>query len=157
MENGRKVTLLDGDVVRTHLSKGLTFSKEDRDANIRRVGFVAMEVVRHGGIAICAVISPYRATRNEVRNLIGEERFIEVFVDTPLDVCERRDTKGMYLKARGGELKGFTGIDDPYESPVRPHITLDTTSQTAKENAQIILGYLIQRGFVRIDETSQPE
>jgi len=157
MENGRQVTLLDGDVVRTHLSKGLTFSKEDRDANIRRLGFVAMEVVRHFGLAICAAISPYRATRNEVRNLIGEERFIEIFVDTPLDVCERRDTKGMYMKARRGELKGFTGIDDPYESPVRPHITLDTTSHSAEANAQTILRYLIQRGFVRADEISQPE
>jgi sulfate adenylyltransferase len=151
LENGRKVTLLDGDVVRTHLSRGLTFSKEDRDANIRRLGFVAMEVVRHGGIAICAAISPYHATRHEVRNMIGEEHFIEVFVDTPLDVCEQRDAKGMYLKARRGELKGFTGIDDPYESPAHPNITLDTISHTAAANAQTILEYLIQRGFVRID------
>lgn len=149
LENGRKVTLLDGDVVRTHLSKGLTFSKEDRDANILRLGFVAMEVVRHGGIAICAAISPYRTTRYEVRNMIGKEHFIEVFVDTPLDECERRDTKGMYLKARRGELKGFTGIDDPYESPVRPNITLDTISHSAEANAQTILGYLMQQGFVR--------
>jgi sulfate adenylyltransferase len=151
LEHGRKVTLLDGDVVRTHLSKGLTFSKEDRDANVRRLGFVAMEVVRHGGIAICALISPYRATRNDVRNMIGEECFIEVFVDTPLEECERRDTKGMYAKARRGELEGFTGIDDPYESPVQANITLDTISHTAEANAQAILGYLIQQGFVRSD------
>jgi adenylyl-sulfate kinase len=129
--------------------------KEDRDANIRRLGFVAMQVVRHGGIAICAAISPYHATRNEVRSMIGEEHFIEVFVDTPLDVCERRDAKGMYLKARRGELKGFTGIDDPYESPAHPNITLDTISHTAAANAQTILEYLIQRGFVRSDELSQ--
>jgi sulfate adenylyltransferase len=148
LEIGRKVTLLDGDVIRTHLSKGLTFSKEDRDTNIRRLGFVAAEVVRHGGIAICSAISPYRVTRNEVRNMIGAERFIEVFVDTPLEECERRDTKGMYLKARRGELKGFTGIDDPYESPVHPSITLDTISQTAEANAKTILAYLIQQGFV---------
>ncbi|MGH9969943.1 MAG: bifunctional sulfate adenylyltransferase/adenylylsulfate kinase [Pyrinomonadaceae bacterium] len=155
LENGRKVTLLDGDVVRTHLSKGLTFSKEDRDANILRLGFVAMEVVRHGGIAICAAISPYRTTRNEVRNMIGEERFIEVFVNTPLHECERRDTKGMYLKARRGELKGFTGVDDPYESPVHPNLTLDTISHTAEANAQAILVYLMKQGFVWADELSQ--
>ena len=155
LESGRKVTLLDGDVVRTHLSKGLTFSKEDRDANIRRLGFVAMEVVKHGGIAICAAISPYRATRNEVRNMIGEERFIEVFVDTPFDECERRDTKGMYAKARRGELRGFTGIDDPYESPVQPEITLDTMSHSAEANAQTILEQLKQQGFVRTDEPPQ--
>jgi sulfate adenylyltransferase len=154
LEHGRKVTLLDGDVVRTHLSKGLTFSKEDRDANIRRLGFVAAEVVRHGGIAICSAISPYRVTRNEVRNMIGEDRFIEVFVDTPLEECERRDTKGMYLKARRGELKGFTGIDDPYESPVHPNIRLDTVSHTAEANARRVLAHLIQQGFVSSNEVS---
>ena len=98
LEHGRRVvTLLDGDVVRTHLSKGLGFSREDRDANVRRVGFVASEVVRHGGAVVCALVSPYRATRNEVRALIGGDRFIEVFVDTPLEVCEQRDVKGLYL------------------------------------------------------------
>jgi sulfate adenylyltransferase len=153
LENGRKTTVLDGDVVRTHLSKGLTFSRADRDTNIRRLGYVASEVVRHGGIAICAAISPYRATRNEVRNMIGAARFIEVFVDTPLEECERRDTKGMYAKARRGELKEFTGIDDPYESPAHPEITLDTVANTAEANAQLILDYLIQRGFVRFGET----
>src|SRR4029453_11083626 len=109
LEHGRQVTLLDGDVVRTHLSKGLGFSKEDRDTNIRRIGFVAAEIVQHGGVAICAAVSPYRATRNDVRNLIGAERFVEVFVDTPLQRCETRDTKGMYAKARRGEIKDFTG------------------------------------------------
>src|SRR5215211_6906121 len=102
LEHGRQVTLLDGDVVRTHLSKGLGFSKADRDTNIRRIGFVAAEIVQHGGVAICAAVSPYRATRNDVRNLIGAEHFVEVFVDTPLEVCETRDTKGMYAKARRG-------------------------------------------------------
>jgi sulfate adenylyltransferase len=148
LETGRKVTLLDGDIVRTHLSKGLTFSKDDRDANIRRLGFVAAEVVKHGGIAICAAISPYRRTRNEVRDMIVGEHFVEVFVDTPIEECERRDTKGMYLKARRGELKGFTGIDDPYEPPVKANVTLDTISHTAEANAKTILAYLIKRGFV---------
>src|SRR5205085_777771 len=92
LERGRRVTLLDGDVVRTHLSKGLGFSKADRDTNIRRIGFVASEIVRHGGVVVCAAVSPYRATRNDVRNMIGAAQFIEVFVDTPLEVCEQRDT-----------------------------------------------------------------
>ena len=110
--------MLDGDVVRTHLSKGLGFSKEDRDTNIRRIGFVAAEVVRHGGLAICAAVSPYRATRDAVRAMVGSDNFIEIFVDTALEVCEDRDIKGMYAKARRGEIKDFTGIDDPYEPPL---------------------------------------
>jgi sulfate adenylyltransferase len=150
LEHGRQVTLLDGDVVRTHLSKGLGFSKEDRDTNIRRIGFVAAEIVQHGGIAICAAVSPYRATRNDVRNLIGAEHFVEVFVDTPLEVCETRDTKGMYAKARRGEIKDFTGIDDPYEPPAQPEVTLDTVTHTPEENARLILHYLGQHGFVRM-------
>ena len=149
LEHGRQVTVLDGDVVRTHLSQGLGFSKEDRDTNIRRIGFVAGEIVRHGGLAICAAVSPYRATRNDVRNMIGTDRFIEVFVDTPLEVCEQRDSKGMYARARRGDIKGFTGIDDPYESPKHPEITLDTVARTLEENARLILQHLIERGFVR--------
>jgi sulfate adenylyltransferase len=152
LEHGRQVTLLDGDVVRTHLSKGLGFSKEDRDTNIRRIGFVAAEIVRHGGVVISAAVSPYRATRNDVRNMVGNSHFVEVFVDTPLDVCEQRDVKGMYAKARRGEIKGFTGIDDPYEPPQSPEITLDTVTQTPEENARLILDILIQRGFVRAHE-----
>jgi sulfate adenylyltransferase len=147
-EYGRHVTLLDGDVVRTHLSKGLGFSKEDRDINIRRIGFVASEIVRHGGVAVCAAISPYRATRNDVRNMMGSHHYVEVFVDTPLDVCEQRDVKGLYIKARRGEIKGFTGIDDPYEEPNNPEIALDTVNYTPLENAQAILELLIQRGAV---------
>jgi len=150
LEHGRQVTLLDGDVVRTHLSKGLGFSKEDRDTNIRRMGFVAAEIVRHGGVAICAAVSPYRATRHDVRNLIGAEHFVEVFVDTPLEVCEARDTKGMYAKARRGEIKEFTGIDDPYEPPAQPEVTLETVAHTPAENARLILHYLCQHGFVRM-------
>jgi len=149
MEHGRQVTLLDGDVVRTHLSKGLGFSKEDRDTNIRRIGFVAAEIVRHGGIAVCAAVSPYRATRDVVRNMVGTDHFVEVFVDTPLEVCEQRDTKGMYVKARRGEIKGFTGIDDPYEPPVTPELRLNTTDFSPEQNARYILRYLIDEGFLR--------
>lgn len=148
LEHGRQATVLDGDVVRTHLSKGLGFSKEDRDTNIRRIGYVAAEIVRHGGIVICAAVSPYRATRNDVRNMVGNEHFVEIFVDTPIEVCEQRDVKGMYAKARRGEIKDFTGIDDPYEMPQNPEITLDTVGYTPEENARLILRYLTERGFV---------
>lgn len=149
LEHGRQVTLLDGDVVRTHLSKGLGFSKEDRDTNIRRIGFVAGEIVRHGGIAVCAAISPYRSTRNEVRQMVDPDRFVEVFVDTPIDECERRDAKGMYAKARRGEISGWTGIDDPYEAPAHPEIVLDTLRCSAEDNALRIVEYLQHAGFVR--------
>jgi sulfate adenylyltransferase len=148
-QHGRPITMLDGDVVRTHLSKGLGFSKDDRDINIRRIGFVATEIVRHGGIAVCAAVSPYRATRNDVRNMVGADHYVEVFVDTPLEVCEQRDVKGLYAKARRGEIKGFTGIDDPYEAPNHPEVRLDTVNLTPKENAGMILGYLQHKGFVR--------
>lgn len=148
-EHGRQVTLLDGDVVRTHLSKGLGFSKDDRDANIRRIGFVAAEIVRHGGMVVCAAISPYRAVRDEVREMVGEGRFFEVFVDTPLEVCERRDVKGIYAQARCGALSGVTGIDDPYEPPLRAEITLDTVGYAPAENARLILNHLTGEGFVR--------
>lgn len=148
LEHGRQVTLLDGDVVRTHLSKGLGFSREDRDTNIRRIGFVASEIVRHRGIAICAAVSPYRSTRNEVRSIIGEDRFLEIFVDTPLEVCEQRDVKGMYAKARRGEIKGFTGIDDPYEAPLRPDLRLETLEGAPEDNALKIIRYLIDKEFL---------
>ncbi len=118
----------------------------------RRIGFVASEIVQHGGMVISAAVSPYRATRNDVRNMVGTDHFVEVFVDTPLDVCEQRDVKGMYAKARRGEIKDFTGIDDPYEAPLHPEITLDTVAHTPEENARLILDYLIQRGFVRLVE-----
>jgi sulfate adenylyltransferase len=156
LEHGRQVTVLDGDVVRTHLSQGLGFSKADRDTNIRRIGFVAAEIVRHGGVAVCAAASPYRATRNDVRNLVGVEHFVEVFVDTPLEVCEARDTKGLYARARRGEIKNFTGIDDPYEPPEHPEMRLDTVTHTPEENARRILQLLIQRGFVRLQTAVVP-
>jgi sulfate adenylyltransferase len=134
--------------VRTNLSKGLGFSKEDRDINIRRIGFVAAELVRHHGVAICAAVSPYRSTRNDVRSMVGDGHYIEVFVDTPLEVCEERDVKGLYAKARRGEIKGFTGIDDPYETPDHPEIVVDTVANTPEENAQKILDFLIEQKLV---------
>jgi sulfate adenylyltransferase len=151
LEQGRQVTQLDGDVVRTHLSKGLGFGKEDRDTNIRRIGFVASEIVRHGGAVLCAAVSPYEATRNECRTMIGEDRFVLVYVDTPLEVCEQRDTKGMYAKARRGEVKGFTGIDDPYEPPLAPDIVLTTTDSAPEEAARKIVQHLTKLGFLLED------
>lgn len=148
LEHGRQVTVLDGDVVRTHLSKGLGFSAEDRDTNIRRIGFVAAEIARHGGVVICAAVSPYRATRNECRALVGNDRFIEIFVNTPLEVCEARDVKGIYALARKGKIKNFTGVDDPYEPPLNPEIVLDAVGFSAEDNAERILGYLLKQGFV---------
>jgi sulfate adenylyltransferase len=142
---GRTVTVLDGDVVRTHLTQGLGFSKEDRDTNVRRVGYVAGEVVRHGGIVVAALVSPYRSTRAEVRKMVGAG-YIEVFVDTPLQVVEQRDVKGWYAKARAGEVKGFTGVSDPYEPPLEPELTLQTTDTTPGANAQLVLEYLEARG-----------
>ena len=151
LEHGRQITLLDGDVVRTHLSKGLGFNKEDRDTNILRIGFVASEVARHSGTVICAAISPYHSTRNEVRKMVGDERFVEVYINTPIDVCEQRDIKGMYARARRGEVKGFTGIDDPYEEPHNPEITIKTVGYSAEENAQMIINHLKQHGYIKSD------
>ncbi len=155
MEEGRRVTALDGDVVRTHLSKGLGFSKEDRDANILRIGFVASEVVRAGGVAVCAAVSPYAAARAAVRGMVESDasgdNFVEVYVNTPLEVCEARDSKGMYAKARRGEITGFTGIDDPYEAPAAPELELETTASSPEENARRIIGELRRRGFLRGD------
>jgi sulfate adenylyltransferase len=134
----RTVTLLDGDVVRTHLSRGLGFSKEDRDTNIRRIGWVAAEVAKHGGLAVCAPIAPYDETRRWVRQLVdtsaGPGSFLLVWVSTPLDVCEERDVKGLYARARAGQLSGFTGIDDPYEPPADADLVIDTTT-TALDDA----------------------
>lgn len=153
MEHGRQVTMLDGDVVRTHLSKGLTFSKEDRDTNILRVGFVASEIVRHHGAVICAAVSPYRHTRDQVRAMVANQSpdgdaFIEVFVDTPAEECERRDVKGFYAQARDGKIKGFTGVDDPYEPPLAPEVRLSTTDTTATQNAARIVEFLRGRGLI---------
>ncbi len=151
LEHGREATVLDGDVVRTHLSKGLGFSKEDRDTNIIRIGFVAGEIARHGGAVVCAAISPYRAAREEARKFVGEN-FIEVYMDTPVEVCEQRDVKGLYAKARqalaDGKPMGFTGIDDPYEPPVNPEISLQGYGASPEENAHLVIAYLEQKGYV---------
>jgi sulfate adenylyltransferase len=147
-ENGRSVTLLDGDVVRTHLSKGLGFSREDRDTNIRRIGFVAAEIVRHGGVAICAAVSPYRSARDQVRATFDTGLFIEVFVDAPISVCEQRDVKGIYARARRGEIKNLTGIDDPYEPPEKAEVILDTENHSAEQNARRLFDHLADLGFV---------
>jgi sulfate adenylyltransferase len=139
----RSITLLDGDVVRTHLSRGLGFSREDRDHNIRRIGWVAGEVTKHGGLAVCAPIAPYDETRQWVRATVesagGAGSFILVWISTPLEECERRDVKGLYAKARAGEITGFTGIDDPYEPPLDADLTIDTTTVAVTDAvAQII-------------------
>jgi len=148
-EYGRNPTVLDGDVVRTHLSKGLGFSREDRDTNILRISFVAGEIVRHTGTVICAAISPYRQARLEARKMVPEGHFIEVFVDTPLEVCEARDIKGLYARARAGEIKNFTGIDDPYEKPVEPEVRVGTVGKAPKENAREIIDHLINIGYLQ--------
>ena len=150
MEMGeRPVTLLDGDIVRKHLSSELGFSKEHRDINIRRIGFVAREITKNRGIAICAPIAPYAATRAEVRRMIEEYGgFIEVHVATPLEVCEKRDRKGLYAKARAGLIKGFTGIDDPYEPPASPEVRIDTTNLAPEEAANEILLFLEKEGYI---------
>ena len=145
----RPVTLLDGDIVRLNLSNELSFSKEHRDINVRRIGFVASEITKNRGVAICAPIAPYAATRAEIRdNIEACGGFIEVHVATPLDVCEKRDRKGMYAKARAGLIKGYTGIDDPYEIPESPEVRVDTSGKTPDEAAQEILIYLGQKRFI---------
>ena len=151
LERGRETAILDGDVVRTHLSKGLGFSKEDRDTNIMRIGFVAGEIAHAGGAIICAAISPYRATREEARKMVGEN-FIEAYMDTPVEVCEQRDVKGLYAKARqakqDGKPKGFTGVDDPYEPPINPEITLKGYGATPEDNARTVVKFLEEQGYL---------
>jgi adenylylsulfate kinase len=143
---GLKVELLDGDEVREHLSKGLGFSKEDRDINIRRIGWVAKVLARNGVIAVTAAISPYRALRDEMRAQI--DNFVEIHVATPVDVCEERDVKGLYAKARAGEIPQFTGLDDPYEPPLSPEIRVDTPGHTPKESAAEVEAWLDQHLFI---------
>jgi adenylyl-sulfate kinase len=145
-ERGHGVEVLDGDVVRQHLSKGLGFSKEDRDENIRRIGFVCGLLTRHGAAAIAAAISPYRAIRDEVRGSIGN--FVEVYVKTPVETCIQRDVKGLYKKALAGEIKGFTGVDDPYEHPLKPELTIETEKESPQESVAGILRGLEQLGYV---------
>lgn len=146
----RPVTLLDGDIVRRHLSSELGFSKEHRDINVRRIGFVASEITKNRGIAICAPIAPYSLSRRQIREMIEQYGgFIETHVATPLEVCEQRDRKGIYAKARAGLIKGFTGVDDPYEIPQNPEVTIDTTDMTPDEAAQEILLELQKQGYIK--------
>jgi sulfate adenylyltransferase len=147
---GRRITLLDGDVVRKNLSSELGFSREHRDLNILRIGYVASEISKNGGIAICAPIAPYRITRRKVRELVEETGgFVEIHVATPLDICEQRDRKGLYAKARAGLIKEFTGISDPYEAPDNPEIVLDTSEATPDESAHRIIVKLESLGYIR--------
>ncbi len=143
---GARVELLDGDVIRDHLSKGLGFSKEDRDTNIERIAFVCALLTRNDVIAIAAAISPYRAGRNLAREAIGN--FIEVFVDCPLDVCVERDTKGLYKKALAGEITNFTGVSDPYEEPQAPELTINTDQESAQESAAKVVRRLEELGYI---------
>jgi adenylylsulfate kinase len=140
------IEVLDGDVVRTNLTKGLGFSKEDRDENIRRIGFVANLLTRHGVIVLVSAISPYREIREEVRGKIGH--FMEVFVNAPLNVCEERDVKGLYQRARKGEIKGFTGIDDPYEAPLHPEVECRTDLEELEESVEKIWQKLLEAGYI---------
>ncbi len=145
----RPVTVLDGDLIRRHLSSELTFSKEHRDLNIQRIGFVASEITRHGGIAICAPIAPYASTRRIVRDIVASlGGFVEVHVDTPIEECKRRDRKGLYVKAMAGIIKNFTGVDDPYESPECPEIRIDTMKMAPHQSAEEIIGYLRKEGYI---------
>ena len=145
----RAITLLDGDIVRTHLSSELGFSKEHRDLNITRIGFVASEITKNGGIAICAPIAPYEKSREMNRQLISNYgNYVEIYISTPLATCERRDTKGLYAMARQGKIKGFTGIDDPYEAPKNPSLEIDTTDITEEEAIQKVILFLEKEGYI---------
>jgi len=147
---GHRVEILDGDVVRTNLSKGLGFSKEDRDVNIRRIGFVSNLLSRNGVVAITAAISPYREVRNEVRQMITNDGagFVEIFVKCPIDVLAERDVKGLYKKAIAGEIKNFTGVSDPYEEPLNPEVVVDSSKEKVDESVEKIITRLRELGFV---------
>src|SRR5512139_2327923 len=149
---GYKVEVLDGDVVRTHLSKGLGFSKEDRDTNIRRIGWVCEVLSRNGVVAIAAAISPYREIRDEVRGKVGQ--FVEVYVECPIPVLAERDVKGLYKKALAGEIKNFTGIDDPYEAPTNPEVTVHSDAETPEESLAKILAKLEEQNLISSDSKS---
>jgi sulfate adenylyltransferase len=145
---GREATVLDGDEIRASLSADLGFSKTDRDTNVLRAATLAAWRVERGEVVLCALVSPYRAARARAREAIGGDRFIEVLVDAPLHVCEARDTKGLYARARRGELTGLTGVDDPYEAPLEADLVLNAASCTIAHNADRVLRLLIERGFV---------
>ena len=147
----KRLEILDGDVVRENLSKGLGFSKEDRDTNIRRIAFVADLLSRNGVPVITAAISPYKEIRDEAREMMGE-RFIEVYIEASVDACAERDVKGLYAKAFSGEIKEFTGVSDPYEAPENPEIVCHTEEETVEESAQKLLDYLEERGLIPAGE-----
>jgi adenylylsulfate kinase len=154
-ERGAIVEYLDGDTVRTHLSKGLGFSKEDRDTNIERIGWVASRLTRHGAAVICAAISPYEETRRKAREMVEPYGpFVEVYVKASVEECARRDVKGLYAKAFAGEITGFTGVDDPYEEPSSPELVVDTEEHSAEESAALIVAKLEQLGLVRNEVTA---
>jgi adenylylsulfate kinase len=154
-ERGHIVEYLDGDTVRTHLSKGLGFSKEDRDTNIERIGWVASRLTRHGAAVICAAISPYKDTRRQARAMVEEfGPFVEVYVRASVEECARRDVNGLYAKAFAGEIKGFTGVDDPYEPPSSPEIVVDTERETPEESASIVFERLEELGVLRSEVTA---
>jgi len=153
LERGMKVEVLDGDVVRTNLSKGLGFSKEDRDTNIRRIGFVCHLLTRNDVVAIGAAISPYRQIRDENRKLIG--RFVEVYCKCPIEVLKKRDVKGMYLKAERGEIKNFTGVSDPYEEPLKPEVIVETDKETVKQSVDKIIRTLELMGYIPPEEREE--
>ena len=154
-QGGRTVTSLDGDVVRRHLSAGLTFSKADRETNIRRIGWVAAEIARHGGVAVCSPIAPFAETREQVQDMVGAAggAFFLVHVATPLEECERRDRKGLYAKARAGEIPEFTGISSPYEEPVDPAVRVDTTGRTIEDALDDVLVALDEAGYLHLRGT----
>jgi adenylylsulfate kinase len=151
LERGLNVEILDGDIIRTNLSKGLGFSKEDRDINIRRVGFVCNLLTRNGAIAIAACISPYRSIRDENRTLVG--RFVEVYCKAPLEVLVERDPKGLYKKALAGEIKNFTGVSDPYEEPEKPEVVVETNTETIEESVNKIIRTLELMGYIPAAES----
>ncbi len=147
-EKGRKVEVFDGDVIRKNLCSDLGFSKEDRDTNIKRIAFVCKLMTRNDVVAIAAAISPYRETRDYARNEIGKD-FLEVYVRAPLSVCKERDVKGMYKKALNGEIKGFTGVDDPYEEPLNPELILHTDKESIEDSVQRVINELENRGYLQ--------
>lgn len=154
-ERGRNVEVLDGDVVRTHLSKGLGFSREDRNTNIKRIAFVARLLTRNGVVCIAAAISPYREAREWARREIGN--FVEIYVNCPLEVCRERDVKGLYKLVDEGKIKNFTGVDDPYEPPVTPELVIETDNETIEESVERIFAKLVELGYLAIEEAQKDE
>jgi adenylyl-sulfate kinase len=152
-DHGAKVEVLDGDIVRKTICKGLTYSKEDRDENIRRIGFLCELLSRNGVIAIAAAISPYRAIRDEIRGRI--QNFVEVYVECPIDVLAARDVKGLYKKALAGEIKHFTGVTDPYEPPLNPEVTVNSSCETPEQSVTRILDALCENGIIRFSNRTR--